>query len=218
MVDVEPAAGRRRFSFVGGSLALDFANTYAGTRRGEGIEHLETYDDLVEWGQQAGVLAPMESAWLRREAAASPGRAAAVQKKAHALREAVWRVFEAVAARRQAPASDVAAISDEAARVLGRSRLVPDGARYRWDRVEKPDDLDALLWPVVRSAAQLLVAGPLDRVRHCASETCDWLFLDTSRNRSRRWCAMSECGNRAKVKRHYRRERRRVAKVSPAKR
>ena len=191
------------FDFIAGSLALDFANSCSGRQRPPGHDHLVTYDDLVEWGRQSGVLTTMEAAWLRREAAASPARASSVLKKAQALRDAIWRVFSAVASRQQPTPADIGVLSDEAARVLGRSRLVRDATRYRWDRNERPDDLDALVWPVARSAAELLVSGPLDRVRECASESCGWLFLDASRNRSRRWCAMNGCGNRAKAKRHY---------------
>src|ERR671930_579256 len=65
---------------------------------------------------------------------------------------------------------------------------------------------DDVLAPVVWSAAELLTSGPLERVRECpGDDTCGWLFLDTSRNGSRRWCDMRTCGNRAKARRYYRR-------------
>jgi predicted RNA-binding Zn ribbon-like protein len=74
---------------------------------------------------------------------------------------------------------------------------------WAWD---ESDDLAAPLWPVLRSAAQVLTGDDLTRVRECDSDSCRWLFLDCSRNRSRRWCDMQVCGNRAKARRHYRRQ------------
>lgn len=63
-----------------------------------------------------------------------------------------------------------------------------------------------MLWPVARSAAELLTSPDAQRVRECALRSCSWLFVDRSRNRRRRWCDMKTCGNRAKARRHYRRK------------
>jgi predicted RNA-binding Zn ribbon-like protein len=85
----------------------------------------------------------------------------------------------------------------------------PQGFAWQW--VEVPGGLDQILWPVSRSAADLLTSNLLERVRECADDRgCGYLFIDTSRNRSRRWCSMESCGNRAKVRQH--RERQRKAK------
>jgi predicted RNA-binding Zn ribbon-like protein len=53
-----------------------------------------------------------------------------------------------------------------------------------------------MFWLLARSAAELLTSEQLSRVRVCASETCGWLFIDTSKNRTRRWCSMSDCDDR----------------------
>jgi predicted RNA-binding Zn ribbon-like protein len=84
------------------------------------------------------------------------------------------------------------------------------GERWRWrwaGDAESEPALDRVLWPVARSAAELLTSDDLAAVRECAAPDCRWLFLDRSRNRSRRWCAMATCGNRSKARRHYRRGR-----------
>ena len=61
-----------------------------------------------------------------------------------------------------------------------------------------------MLWPVVQSAVDLMTSPELDRVGQCADDRgCGWLFVDTTKNRSRRWCDMRDCGNRAKARRHY---------------
>ena len=85
--------------------------------------------------------------------------------------------------------------------------VVPKEGSFAWDWLNKEQALDRMLWVVARSAADLLVSGELDTVRVCAGEDCNWLFLDTSKNRSRRWCDMKSCGNRAKVRKHYKQKK-----------
>jgi len=60
---------------------------------------------------------------------------------------------------------------------------------------------DPILTPVVRAAVELLTSADIARVRTCADGSCAWLFLDTTRSRTRRWCDMKSCGNRSKVRR-----------------
>ena len=79
--------------------------------------------------------------------------------------------------------------------------------RFTWTWLDEPLSLDTPLWPVARSAAELLTSSELSALRLCASDRCAWLFLDTSRNGSRRWCSMRTCGNRAKARRHHARVR-----------
>jgi predicted RNA-binding Zn ribbon-like protein len=85
--------------------------------------------------------------------------------------------------------------------------IAPSGGGFAWEWYEVDGALDLPVWIVARSAADLLMSADLTRVRKCASEKCDWLFLDASRNRSRRWCDMAVCGNRAKARRNYARRR-----------
>jgi predicted RNA-binding Zn ribbon-like protein len=89
--------------------------------------------------------------------------------------------------------------------------LAPLGDGFVWDWYEVDGVLELPIWIVARSAADLLVSSELERVRECAGEKCDWLFLDASRNQSRRWCDMAACGNRAKAQRNYARRRGGVA-------
>ncbi|MCL6613391.1 MAG: CGNR zinc finger domain-containing protein [Firmicutes bacterium] len=84
-----------------------------------------------------------------------------------------------------------------------------DDGGFAWKWGGEGKALDRMLWPVVRSAAELLISGDRERVRECAAEGCGWLFLDASRNTRRKWCAMTSCGNRAKARRYYERKRKR---------
>jgi predicted RNA-binding Zn ribbon-like protein len=198
---------REPFELTGGHLGLDFANTVDERASSTPRERLETYTDLVAWALQAGVLTAAKARRLEREARGRADAAARVLNQARALREHLFALFAAAAAGRDFPIDDVDALNAPLGRALGRLRLESAGAAARWEWVDDPDALDVMLWPVVRAAADLLVSSDLALVRQCAADTCEWLFLDRSRNRSRRWCDMTICGNRAKARRHYSRRR-----------
>jgi predicted RNA-binding Zn ribbon-like protein len=92
----------------------------------------------------------------------------------------------------------------EAAQHLG---LVAGRQHFEWKFESDSYDLFTPLRPIARDAAELLASDRLEYVRACASKTCEWLFLDESKNHRRRWCDMTKCGNRAKVKRFYTRRK-----------
>ncbi len=124
-------------------------------------------------------------------------------RRARDLREAVFRIF----ARPGTDESDLDLLADEAARGAAERRLTAteDGYTYAWP---ESDRLERLLWPVALAAAELLISAEVrPRVKECAADNCNWLFLDMSRNRSRRWCDMKVCGNRAKARRFSARHR-----------
>jgi predicted RNA-binding Zn ribbon-like protein len=188
---------------VGGALCLDFANT-VGQHAPEVLsEWLHGYDDLAWWAHRASMVDDDGARALFDAARARPDEAARVFERAVALREAIYRLFSAAGAGEDVSADDLARLNDELARALPHLRVVRagEGFGYAWEG----DGLDRMLWPVVRSAAELLTEGDLSRIGECAGEHCQWLYLDTSRNHSRRWCVMSDCGNRAKARRHYHR-------------
>jgi len=186
------------FDRTGGHLALDFANTVSNRHTPPASEHLGSYDDLVEFARQTGLIPAPEAKRLTRLGEQRPDVAAAVLAEAVALREALYRIFTAVASATTPRASDVAVLNAHHARF----RL---DERFRWEWSARPDGLDAFLGPIVRAAIDLLTSDRRDRVSLCAEETCLWLFLDTSKNRSRRWCDMAQCGNRAKARRFHER-------------
>jgi predicted RNA-binding Zn ribbon-like protein len=194
----------RTFDLSGGRLCLDFANTLSGRLHGP-TEHLQGFGDLVAFARQAGILEPAEAGRLEEEAALEPQAAHGVWRRAIVVREALFDAFAALATGKQPAAAALDAVNRELPEALGRLRIemTPEGGRWRW---ETADRLDRVLWPILRSAGDLLASPEeLRTLRYCAAEDCAWLFLDKSRNRSRRWCAMNVCGNRDKVRRHYRR-------------
>lgn len=200
-----PAAGETAFDLSGGRLCLDFANTVGGRAAERTVERLNTYPDLVNWSRQAGVLDGREAASLVRRAARRPKEAARVMERARDLREAVFRIFAATAAGEAPPRDALDHLNRRLERSCGRLRLEPRSEGFALGWAEESDALDRMLGAVAWSAAQLLTSADLAAVKECAHPTCRWLFLDCSRNRSRRWCDMAACGNRAKAQRHYRR-------------
>jgi len=198
----------RRFEISGGAACLDFTNTLSD-RPQQAIERLPTYADLASWGRQAGVLDAAQAKALAADAGERPAAAVRVLARAVALREALYRLFSALAAGRAPEDGAVARLNAELPAALARRRLAPRddvGFVWRWDEAAAAD-LAFPLAPVVVSAVELLTSqDDLPRLRECDADTCGWLFLDRSRNRSRRWCDMAVCGNRAKARRHYERQ------------
>jgi predicted RNA-binding Zn ribbon-like protein len=200
------------FDLSGGRLCLDFATTLDG-RASEPRERLNTYADLVSWGRQAGTVSPSAARRLLEGASRHPRRAAAVLEQARELREAIYRIWVAEAHQEPPPVEDVELLNSVLARALGHQRLDREVEAYvlNW---RDDDALESILWRVVKSAAELLTSEEAKLVRQCeafATSDCAWLFIDETRNRSRRWCSMTSCGNRAKARRHYQRARKRPA-------
>jgi len=194
------------FELTGGALCVDFTNTWGDRRRPES-DRLHGYDDLLAFAAEAGGIDRGAVAALRRAARRSPAQARAVMAGALRLRDALYRLLAAEARGRRPAADDVEAVNGALAEALPYLRLSRRAGAYVWRWTPGEDPLAAPLRPVARSAADLLTSGDLARVRECDGADCTWLFLDQSRNRSRRWCSMEGCGNRAKARRHYHRHR-----------
>ncbi len=122
--------------------------------------------------------------------------------------EAIYRLFTMTLQGRSLTQKDLAVFNDYLAAAMMRSRIVKTEDGFDWDMTSNKAELDWILSPVVRSAADLLISEELGRIKKCADPTCGWLFLDISRNRSRRWCDMRDCGNRAKASRFYKKIKR----------
>jgi predicted RNA-binding Zn ribbon-like protein len=193
---------------IGGVLCLDFANTVDAGRTASPREHLHDHADLVAWGQYAGLLSDEQATAAQQEIRRAPDRAAADFQQAIDLREAIFRTFAAVADGLPVPEPDLDLIRSRYLESLTAARLVRCDGHFNWSwQSADLGPLQRLLWPIARSAVDLLTASDLGRVKICASGTCRWLFLDHSKNATRRWCSMADCGSRAKMRRQYARRR-----------
>ena len=204
---VLPPSRAGSLDLIAGMPCLDFANTSSGRGTPLLLEHLYTYDLLLVWCGHAGLLSATTRSSLKRLAAAQPAAAARVLRRAIALREAIHTAGAALARGRQPPSSAVAVINRELALAMARARLRPADGVFVMDWAGKPPALDQVLRPLVRSAAELLLAPTGGRIKQCPGHGCGWVFLDQTKNRSRRWCEMDVCGSRAKIKRYRARQR-----------
>ena len=189
---------------MGGSLCLDLVNTSGARVTGAPRERLTSYRDLLVWGRRAGIVDAKAERSLR---ATAEHRADAdgVVKRIRKLREELYELFLGIAEGRRADPTLVASLSRRWRAARNRQQLVAAERGFELKLVSDGDDVDRLLWPIVMSAVELLTSDRLRLIRRCAE--CDWLFLDESKNGSRKWCK-SRCGNRARSRERYERTRR----------
>jgi len=207
------------FKLVGGNPSLDFVNTVGGwggnpLKKGPRdyrdavlSEKLDGYADLVVWSRHVGLLTNKEARKFLRLAEQKPQAAEAVLERGLKLRGAIYRLFKSVVENWRPDAADVERLSEELSVARSHEKLIYAENRFSWGSDAGEDALDRMLWPLALSAAGLLTSGDLSRIRQCGGDNCGWLFLDKSRNRSRQWCAMNDCGNLAKVRRFRQRQR-----------
>jgi predicted RNA-binding Zn ribbon-like protein len=198
---------------IGGRLCLDFVNTVGGRKsespRRKSLpatnqvlgDKLESYSDLVEWSRHAGIFTAAEAVHLIKESKRNVAAAGAVLDRAIAMREALYRICKAAITGGTPRSIDLEIVNDELLQARSHERLIGGVDGLSWEWVGSKTAIDRMLWSISQSAAEFLTTGDLSRLRECPGEECGWLFEDTSRNRSRQWCHMQDCGNLAKVRR-----------------
>jgi predicted RNA-binding Zn ribbon-like protein len=192
---------------LGGRLCLDFVNTIEDPF-GAAEEFLHGYEDLVRWGGYADAFDGDEARALREHGVAQPDHARLVFAEALRLRASLERIFRAIAAGEQPPDKEMEELQQDYAKAVSVAVLAPLDRRLEWSW-PSASDLKQPLWLIVQSAMELLTEGDLRRVKQCpGANDCGWLFYDTSRNSTRRWCSMEGCGSRVKMRRHYARHKR----------
>jgi predicted RNA-binding Zn ribbon-like protein len=198
-------------NLIGGRLCLDFVNSVGARRFSPSRkmtirdEKLKDYLDLLAWGRHTGALTNADAETLALESSQHQKEAAAVFQRAIRFREAMYHILHAKLSHKQPKEADLLVLNEEFRVTRGAEHLVIEKARFNWRWSTPHSALDRALWPVARSAAELLTQDDLSRLRQCGGDDCGWIFLDTSRNRGRRWCDMRDCGNVAKVRRFRRR-------------
>jgi predicted RNA-binding Zn ribbon-like protein len=202
---------------LGGRLALDFVNTVE-PRTGLGQrDFLPDYRALAAWMAYSGGVTPEEAARLSSAASADIKQADAVWRRAIALREALYRIVLAVAEDRRPASADLAALTRAFARTQRHAMLTVESAEIRWSW-DSPTDVERPLWEVARSAIEILTGDDANRLGVCCHETdgCGWVYLDATKNGSRRWCGMADCGTKAKSRRLTERRRQERGRPQPA--
>jgi predicted RNA-binding Zn ribbon-like protein len=193
------SAENYRYQFVAGNLALDFINTVAYRFLPEKRkDHLLSTEDVRRWAHQAHLPD-------RHAINSCPRMSSRTLRRIRGVREQLFAVFRAIAKDEL--------VSDDALRRVGKAlhdcqakqSLSAQGMEVRWTWLPAAACSDFLLYPILTAAIDLLTCGSRSLVRQCADEDCGWLFLDRSNAGKRRWCSMTDCGNRNKAREHYRR-------------
>jgi predicted RNA-binding Zn ribbon-like protein len=181
---------------VGGDPALDFVNTLGGLREGPwDDEWLLDYRHLAVWLSHARLLPDQAVTRLLDRARAEPAESRRAHADALTMREAMYRVFAAQANRAQPATEDLAVLADAYREALVSARL--DGGHQGVDWIWEAYDPRRALWLPAHAGIELLRSTRVARLSQC--HNCRWLFLDASKNHSRRWCSMAHCGSDAKV-------------------
>jgi predicted RNA-binding Zn ribbon-like protein len=177
----------------GGRSCLALVNSVWWRRSDRPQDQLRGYADLVDVGGGRVRSGPAAHSALRRGIR---------------LREALYAVLSAAAAGEPVPAAELSEVNGVATAAAVHRELRPDGPGLVLAWTE-PDAVDRPAWQCALSAVELLTAAPRARLKQCPGERCGWLFVDRTRNHSRRWCDGRECGNRQRVRAHYERRRER---------
>jgi len=183
-------------------ICLEFTNTMRWHASERPDETIRSYADLVAWARAAGVASDRSARRLLSRAKKHPADADLALARAISLREAIYRIFVALMNDTLAQRTDLDELNGAISRLTGGVRLVQAREGFAWEWRVDDDALDSFLWPIALSAVELLLSEDRHWVGQCADDRgCGWLFLDTSKNHSRRWCDMNDCGNRAKQRR-----------------
>jgi predicted RNA-binding Zn ribbon-like protein len=188
-----------------GDLSIEFANTVAW-RGSTPTESLHTCDDVLVWVASAKALPERAVSELCKWFVARPADATMLFSDAVEIREMLYRLLHCVASASAPASEDLRRLNRALSAASPRINLDFAGTGFGW-RIEAKPTAAGILAPVLWSVADILVGPDSARVRECANNRCLWLFLDDSKNGTRRWCSMQACGNRAKAHRHYLRQK-----------
>lgn len=191
---------RRVFQLFGGHPALDLVNTLDWRFADKGAQELlGSYADLVDFSEQTKLVSEKQARRLKR--GAHTFAAHRTLEQARALREALADLIYSGLAGMDASSASMQTLEKFLQAARAQTKLVREGTRLRWDWAGAETKAEFPLWVLSRAASGLLLSDIMERVRECGNPECRWLFVDTSKNHTRRWCDMRLCGNRMKARR-----------------
>jgi predicted RNA-binding Zn ribbon-like protein len=207
-----------RWRLVGARPCLDFVNTVGGRDEGDRVrrDDIPDYESLLRWSAFASILGASEASRLRERALQARPGARRVLRRAVRFREALYRIGKALIEEETPKAGELRILDSELREARQHQRLVARQRRLDSDWIPDPKRLDRVLWPIALSAASVFGSDEVGRLKQCGGASCGWLFLDTTRNHSRQWCRMADCGNIAKVRRFRSRHKRARARAKRA--
>jgi predicted RNA-binding Zn ribbon-like protein len=187
------------FQLVAGHPVLDLVNTLDWRFRETGPEELlNTYEDLLQFSEQSMLLTTRQAQRLRMVSAPV---AAKIAQSTRDLREATSQILYAIMDARTPPIDAIKKLNQQIQNAQANRSLQWSQSRLELNWSTTEPDAQLPLWLLAQSAADLLTGETMQRLRSCDNPECRWLFLDTSKNHTRRWCDMKICGNRMKARR-----------------
>jgi predicted RNA-binding Zn ribbon-like protein len=194
-------SGPERFKLLAGHPALELVNTLDLRFSAQMVDLIPTYKDLLRFATQLELLTAEQARKLGRSVDAK--EAQRVLTSTVELREALATVFYSRMEDGKPPAAQIRILEQQFhAAALHRRLLAGDAhLEWRWSGVERQAEIP--LWMLAQTASDLLVSNDAELVKDCGDPTCRWLFLDVSKNHTRRWCDMATCGNRMKARRYH---------------
>jgi predicted RNA-binding Zn ribbon-like protein len=195
------------FDLCAGHPVLDLVNTLDNRFRADNgpVELLQDYAALLRFMEQSGLLGGAQVRALTQRTGKAD--AATSIESARELREAAAGVLYAVVEGSAPLPTDVRRLERHFQNARQRQELVwapsAEGSEFAWGWDSVQTEADLPVWILSLQTSALLTSDAMSRLRSCGSETCRWLFLDTSKNHTRRWCDMKVCGNRMKARRFH---------------
>ncbi len=200
---------------ISGLECLDFINTvnwHGSDDPNKWRDRFHEYADIVWWAHYGGILSKKDMRSFLAAAKKSPARAEQALETARAFREIFYRIILARISDRALPETDLLSFNSSVKEAVLYGELVRKSESFVWQWQYDYKVLIAPLYPVIYAAAQLLLSEQLPNIGLCANSGCGWLYLDTSKNKNRRWCTMKVCGSRAKAKDYYYRQQTKIRK------
>ena len=194
-----PPGAVRPLEIVAGHLALDFANTVDDPYGPGRVDYLASYPLTLFWSNRVDLLSEERAERLDQIAAQRPEAAAAALESIHRLRGIIETTFTDLITQPESAERHWAALRPYVVEATTRVELGRSATAYELTWPDT-DDLDRIIWPLAHSALDLLRSPQLRRLKRCVA--CPWLFLDGSKNGSRRWCTMNICGTDEKIRRY----------------
>ena len=194
---LNPGAYKGKYKLIGGKLCFDFTNTVSWRELEHPHEWLDSIDNLASWAQMAEILSTKEARNLKRLLFDQNEDGIKKLQQLKDTREIIYNIFNCVIHQTSPSEKDMKNINRLVKKAMSHLELVPspDGFELAW-QIDL-SGMDKIHYSTIRSAVQVLTTKDLTRIKKCPS--CQWLYLDMSKNKSRRWCTMEDCGNRHKV-------------------
>lgn len=194
---LDPGEYGGTYKVIGGELCFDFANTVSWRNREIPHEWLNSVENLATWCQLVGIFNEVESRQLIKELSISHGTIEKNLSLLQEFREVIFRLFSAIANNETPLKKDIKYLNNFASQRIGARKITYNKKAFFFELESTLTLFDKIIHKVFYSVTHMATHMDLSRANKCKS--CEWLFYDKSRNRSRRWCVMEDCGNRNKV-------------------